>query len=126
MKRRVFDAALVSSLLYGCESWVGADVTLVVKLYNWALKQMLGVRKTTPNAVCHAESGYPSLPDLVRYKQHKFSRKMWDERRDMEDDLYFAVGRIIGANTRLGKLVSDMIREDVPDMSELLEKMGAV
>lgn len=95
--------------------------------FNWALKQMLGVRKTIPNAVCHAESGYPSLPDLVRYKQHKFSTKMWDVRLDMEDDLlYFAVGRIIGANTRIGKLVSDMIREDVPDMSELLEKMGAV
>ena len=26
VKRRVFDAALMSALLYGCESWVGADL----------------------------------------------------------------------------------------------------
>ena len=35
VKKRVFDAALLSSLVYGCESWVGADMKPVVKLYNW-------------------------------------------------------------------------------------------
>ncbi len=35
VKKRVFDAVLMSSLLYGCESWVGADLRPVVKLYNW-------------------------------------------------------------------------------------------
>ncbi len=33
VKRRVFDAALVSSLVYDCESWVDADIKPVVKLY---------------------------------------------------------------------------------------------
>ena len=76
VKRRVFDAVLLSSLVYGCESWVGGwvicDMKPVVKLYNCALKHLLGVKKTTPNVVCYVESGYPSLPDLVRYKQHHF------------------------------------------------------
>ena len=76
VKRRVFDAALMSSLLYGCESWVGGDLRPITKLYNWGIKQLLGVRKTTPNDVCYAEAGYPSLPDLVRLKQHIFYSKM--------------------------------------------------
>ena len=123
VKRRVFDAALLSSLMYGCESWVGADIKPAVKLYNWALKQLLGVRKTCPNVVCYVESGYPSLPDLVKYRQHKFVKKMWDERRTIDDDpLYFAIRKVIEANTPAGKLVSDMIREEVPDMSVLLGK----
>ncbi len=53
VKRRVFDAALVSTLLYGCESWLGADVK-PIKLYNWGIKQLLGVRKSTPNNICYA------------------------------------------------------------------------
>ena len=55
VKRSVFDAVLMSALLYGCESWVGADFFLkpITNLYNSALKQVLGVRKSTLNHVCH-------------------------------------------------------------------------
>ncbi len=45
VKRRVFEAALTSSLLYGCESWFGADTKPVINLYHWAMKVLLGVRK---------------------------------------------------------------------------------
>ncbi len=72
VQRRLFDAALISALLYGCGSWVSADVKPVIKLYNWAIKELLGVRRTTSNLVSYAELGYPPLPDLVQYKQHKF------------------------------------------------------
>ena len=72
VKRRLFEDALMSAVLYGCESWVSADYKPVTKLYNWALKQMLGVRKTMPNMVCYAEVGLPSLPDLIEFKQHNF------------------------------------------------------
>ena len=48
---------------------------------------------------------------------------MWDERRTVDDDpLYFAIRKVTEANTPAGKLVSDMIREEVPDMSVLLGK----
>ena len=40
VKRRVFEAEM-SVVLYGCESWVNADYKPVIKLYNWAMKQML-------------------------------------------------------------------------------------
>ena len=68
----MFDAAQISALLYGCESWVGADVKPIIKLYNWCMKELLGVRRASVNSVCYAELGYSSLPDIVRYRQHKF------------------------------------------------------
>ena len=34
VKRRVFEAALMSTLLYGCESWIGADIKPMAKLYH--------------------------------------------------------------------------------------------
>lgn len=116
----MFDAALMSSIVYGCESWLDADTKPVVKLHNWARNQLLGMRKTTLNIVCYVELGYPSLPDLVRYKEHNFLKKMWDERSSMNDDpLSFAMKRVVNENTTTGKYVKEMIREEVSDMSVL-------
>ena len=55
VKRKVFDAALMSSVLYGCESWLSGDLKPVMKLYHWGLKQLLGVRSTTCNDLCFLE-----------------------------------------------------------------------
>ncbi len=92
VKRRVFEAALMSSLLYGCESWLGADLKPITKLYNWAIKQLLGVRKSTPNDVCYAEVGCPALPDLIRQRQHDYFVKISNEKQGQEDNpLMFAM-----------------------------------
>ena len=79
IKKRIFDACLISGLLYGCESWLNGDLKPVIKLYNWALKRMLGVRLTTCNDLCYVESGYVSLKAIVRSKQRKFFVKMYNQ-----------------------------------------------
>lgn len=57
VKRGVFEAALMSVLIYGCESWLTTDLKPIVKLYNWCQKELLGVRRTTCNDVCYLEAG---------------------------------------------------------------------
>lgn len=59
VKKRVSDAGLMSAVLYGCESWLNADIKSIVKSYNWALKALLDVRMTTYNDICYIESGNP-------------------------------------------------------------------
>ena len=106
VKRRVLDAALMSTLLYGCESWLGADLKPMSKLYNWCLKELLGVRRSTCNEVCYAELGYPSLPQIVALKQHKFFRNIQLERSYMRDDpLNFAINLVSNDNTATGRLI---------------------
>ncbi len=72
VKRKLYEAALMSSVLYGCESWLNGDLRPVIKLYNWGLKQLLGVRMTTCNDLCYLESGFPPLRALVTQRQRKF------------------------------------------------------
>ena len=85
---------------------------------------MLGVRKSTSNLVCYAEAGYPSLQDLVKFKQHKFFHRMWDERSEIQDDpLAFAIRAACDSNTHTGKIAKKMIRDEVVDMSKLLENV---
>ena len=92
MKKRIFDAALMSAILYGCESWLNADLRPVTKLYNLCIKQLFGVRTTTCNDLCYVELCYPLLKDLVLSRKRKFFKKMWQKRVSMNDDpLIFAI-----------------------------------
>ena len=69
IKKRIFDACLMSALLYGCESWFNGDLKPINKIYNWSLKQLLGVRFSTCNDVCYLESGYSPLSAIIKNKQ---------------------------------------------------------
>ena len=124
VKRRVFEAALMSAVLYGCESWVNADYKPVTKLYNWALKQMLGVRKTTSNMVCYAEVGLPSLPDLIKFKQHNFFRNVWLERSGMDDDpLILAIRVTLASRTPTSRNIDTFISTEPPSLSTIIENV---
>ncbi|MPC59386.1 hypothetical protein E2C01_053405 [Portunus trituberculatus] len=99
VKLGVFEAALRSPLLYELESWVGADVKSVIKLYDCAMKEMLGVRKTTPNL-------------------------MWTERNAMNDDpLAFAIRSVISLNTNVCRTIQRMKHDNISDMSVLLRNV---
>ena len=113
----------MSALLYCCESWLGADLKPVTKLYNWAIKQLLGVRKSTPNDVCYAEAGYPSLPDLLRLRQQSFFKKMESERRGQPDDpLMYTINVVMRANTVTSTKIRDFLSTEMPTKQDLMRK----
>ena len=117
VKKRVFDACLMSSLLYGCESWLNADLGPVNKLYHWALKSLLDVRRSTCNDICFLESGCPPLSVLVKKRQRDFFKSRWEERESMNDDPFaFALNTLQNyrMNTRL--YVTDLLQEDPGDI----------
>ena len=57
IKKKIFDAAVMSSLLYGCESWLDGNIKPMENLYNMCIKHMLGIRKTTNTNLCTIELG---------------------------------------------------------------------
>ena len=117
IKKRVFDACLLSALLYGCESWLDGDLRPMCKLYNWALKQMLGVRYSTCNDICYVESGYVPLKAIVKNRQRKFFTKMYNDRIIMQDDPFGLVLRLVN-ETRYStkKYLHDLIYNSVDDI----------
>ena len=84
-KRKVLVAAIVSSLLYGCESWFLNDFKEVKKKYIEALKALLGVRVTTRYDIILLETGMPTLKELICDRTVKFVRK--NVRGDLETPL---------------------------------------
>ena len=86
IKRKVFDAAFSSSVLYSCESWFGADLKPVSKMYTQAIKHMLGVRYSACTDLCLYEAGFAPVEAVIRDRQRTAIKRLWDARRHMDDD----------------------------------------
>ena len=76
-KRKVCEACMMSSILYGCESWLTNNVKEIERLYNSAVKSLLGVRDTTRNDIILIESSMPTLDKLIRKKNTSFMKKQF-------------------------------------------------
>ena len=113
----------MSTILYGCESWLNGDIKPINKLYM-CIKQLLGVRKTTCNDLCLLELGYPPLRSLILSKQRKFFSGMWRERKEMFDDpLSHAIRTTLNNNTLTSKHIRDLISNDVNDIVNAMEDL---
>ena len=124
VKKRVFHAALMSSILYGCESWLDGNIKPMENLYNMCIKNLLGVRKTTNTNLCMIELGFPSLKSLVKQRQRKFLKTMWADRRNMVDDpLNFMLGVTLSSNTPVSRYVKDLLDNEVNDTSEAMNNI---
>ena len=86
VKKRVFDAAFRSSILYGCESWLKVPLRSLETFYMKAVKSLLGVRITTSNKLCLIEAGLQPIKCIILERQQKFFLKMMNERAGLKDD----------------------------------------
>ena len=117
VKRKVFDADLILTILYGCESWVGNDLKPIIKLYRWSVKQQLGVRKSTCDNLSLVKLGYPSLKAFVTSKKRKFFSKMWQERSAMRDDpLIHAITVIRNYDVPVKRILDSFLFDDIDDV----------
>ncbi len=124
VKKRIFDAALMSAILYGCESWLNAYLRSVTKLCNLCIKQLLGVRTTTCNDLCYVELGYPPLKNLVLSRQRKLFKKKCGKRVHMNDDpSIFAMKLTLNNRLSTRTYTSQLIRDDRDDVDIAMEKL---
>jgi hypothetical protein len=72
MKRKVLDACFMSSMLYASESWLTDNLKAMNQCYMAAIKQLLGVRNTTPHLLCLIETGLSDLASKVLKRRCQF------------------------------------------------------
>ena len=111
VKRKVFDAAFSSAILYGCESWLDVALVPVEKMYMSAVRSLLNVRKSTPKLTCLLEAGIPSLHALVKEKQSKFLRQMFEERVELNasDPLMFTLAYMKSNNAPMSDYIHQVM-----------------
>ena len=68
--RTVFDAAVMSALLYSSETWLIRKTKELEKQYNKLVKCPLGVRKNTSLNLCMVEAGIPPVQHTIEKKRY--------------------------------------------------------
>ena len=106
------DAALLSAILYGCESWMCPNIGRVSTIYMAAVKLLLGFRKTRPNDLCLLELAYPSVNAMVRNIQQRSIQRLMAERRHMVDDPFNMIWTLVAdSRTPATRYVMDLLQE---------------
>ena len=71
--------------------------------------------------MCYAEIGYPSLPEFVKLKQHKFYSRAAVERLNLVDDpLMFCIDIVTRANTVSSRNIREFVNSSVPNLQDLM------
>ena len=115
VKRKVFDAAFSSAILYGCEAWLDVSLKPMETMYMSAVRRLLDVRRSTPTMTCLVEAGIPSLQALVKCKQSKFLQRMFEQRSDLEDSdpLMYTLNFMKDNNPALYAHVDELMQLDL-------------
>jgi hypothetical protein len=125
VKNKVLEACLMSSILYSCEGWLTNNYGKLNSIYTAAIKAILGVRSTTPNILCFAEIGKPTLKALLQHRQYKFYNNMIEERTDAIDDPFmFVLNLVKTANIKCWKYIQTILEkgQDILESDKTLMK----
>ena len=132
VKRKVFDAAFSSAILYGSETWFDVSLSSIEKMYTTAVRCLLDVKKSTPVLTCLLEAGIPSLQAVVKEKQSKFLKRIVKEREGMLDDpLMFTLNFMKENNPAIYAEVDDRMvncdftKKDHENLTRTLREMPA-
>ena len=71
-KKKVFDAAVTSAMLYSCESWLAKNLRRLESQYNTMIKCLLGVRKNTSTNLCMMEVKILPFNEIVTKRRINF------------------------------------------------------
>ena len=87
IKKKVFDAALSSAILYASETWISQGAWReAAPLYAACVRTLLGVRKTTATDLCLIEAGVQPLQQRIKQAQKQRFGKLIQEREETPDD----------------------------------------
>ena len=111
-------ACVLSSILYGCETWFTNSFGKAETMYTKIVKALLDVRNTTCNELCLVEADMPSFEALVAKRMKKYLQKKIPN-LDEDDPLAKAIELSRTANTSSYRKIqallcdeSDVIEED--------------
>ena len=113
VKEKVWSSAMISSLYYSCDTWLGCSAGALQSPYLQTLKRMLGVRVTTVNEFPLAELGIPSPIHFVRCRQSKFLNKLYARPNFASSYVGWAISEAIRCKTTMGNAIKKL-REAPP------------
>ena len=121
-KKKVLEAVIFSSLLYGCETWLAADFKEVERLYISAVKAVLGVRETTRNDTTLIEAGMPSVQQIIKRRTTNFLKKELNSGR-IQDTPLLKIYKLCEVKRTKGYIfLSQLLQPSMQQETSVVEK----
>ena len=117
VKKRVAIACVLTSIVYGSETWFTDNYGKAETLYNKIVKSLLDVRQTTCTDLCFIEADMPSFAALVRERMRKYVQKKLPT-LEADHPLQLALNLCQSVNTKSYRRICEMLEEE----SDLVEK----
>lgn len=117
IKKRIAEACLLSTVLYGCETWFTSDYGKLNSLYMKVIKSLLHVRSSTCNDLCLLESDMPPLKTVIEKKRTTYLKKKIQMLND-GDPLKISLDLARSCRTHSAKLIDAALGCDL-DIVEL-------
>ena len=107
-KSLVMEAAVVSSVFYGCETWLLNNTKQATGMYNKMIRCLLGVRVNTSTKLCLIESGKQPAKHVINKRMRSFlSKKL--QNRDMDEPFQIAFEICKAANSKGFKFLQKVL-----------------
>ena len=121
-KKKVLEDAIITSLFYGCESWLSYKKSKIEKMYMDAIKAALNVRQTTRNDTVLLESGMSTVKDMITEMTKRYMKKKLVEERDDETPLC-KIYQMCEQNNTIGYnfIIKCLNTEHMEDLNKLKE-----
>ena len=116
VKKCVAQACVLTSIVYGSETWFTDNYGKAETTYNKIVKSLLDVRQTTCTELCFVEAGMSSFKALVHEKMRKYVQKKFPNietdhplkmafelNRSVDTKAYRRINELLGENTDLKK-----------------------
>ena len=117
MKKQIAYACVLSSILYGCETWFTNSFGKAKTMYTKIVKALLDVRNTTCNDLCLVEADMPSFQALVTRRMKQYLQKKIPN-LDEEDPLAKAIELCRTADTASYRKIQELL----PNESDIVEE----
>ena len=98
-KALVMDAAVVSSIFYGCETWLSSNPAHAIKMYDKMIRCLLDVREKTSIKLCLLESGKQPAKYVINKRTRSFLTKKM-QNRDMDEPFQIVYEMCKNANSK--------------------------
>ena len=90
---------MVSSIFYGCETWLSSNPAHAIKMYDKMIRCLLGVREKTSIKLCLLESGKQPTKYVINKRLRLFLTKKM-QNRDMDEPFQIVYEMCKNANSK--------------------------
>ena len=101
IKKRILNACIDSTILYGCETWSHFNSKEIETVHRKAIKCILGIKDSTNNEVAYLDSGISNLLPIIRSRQWNFWQNiMLNYYNDTDNSINKVITLAISRNLR--------------------------